>query len=90
MLGFRATSTAMTQAASKTHLYQEKLSWEDQEKLRMFGEWLSKEETKFSGPKGGFQKCVDPELHGKLIQLMTTVDFTKGVGSSLISTSNLH
>ncbi len=78
----------MTQATSKAHLDQEELSKEDKEKLKTFGEWLSKKETKFIESKG-FQKCVDPQLREKLVQLFTpAVNFTKGVGSST-STSSL-
>jgi hypothetical protein len=77
----------MTQATSKAHLDQEELSKEDKENLKTFGEWLSKKETKFIESKG-FQKCMDPQLHEKLVQLFTAVNFTKGVGSST-STSSL-
>ncbi len=76
----------MTQATSKAHLDQEELSKEDKEKLKTFGEWLSKKETKFIESKG-FQKCVDPQLREKLVQLFTAVNFTKGVGSSVSTLS---
>lgn len=72
----------MAQAVNKVHLCQEELSPGDQEKLKTFGKWLSKKETKFTESKQGLQKCVDPQLHEKLRQLLTVVDFIKGVGSS--------
>jgi hypothetical protein len=71
----------MALAANKIHLYQEELSKGDKEKLKTFGEWLSKKERVFEAPKGGLQKCVDPQLRDKLEELFKTVDFTKEVGS---------
>ena len=70
----------MTQATSKAHLYQEELSKEDKEKLKTFGEWLSKKERVFEPPRSGLQKCVDPQLRDQLEKLFTTVNFTKEVG----------
>lgn len=79
----------MTQAANKVHLYQEQLSKGDKEKLKTFGEWLSKKERVFEAPKGGLQKCVDPQLRDKLEGLFRTVGFIKQVGS-LVSKLRLN
>lgn len=72
----------MAQAVkNKAHLYQEELSLGDQEKLKSFGKWLSQKERKFKESTRGLQKCVDPQLHEKLYQLLKIVDFNDGVGS---------
>lgn len=77
----------MTQATSKAHLDQEKLSKKNKKKLKTFEEWLFKKKTKFIESKD-FQKCMKSQLREKLVQLFTAVNFTKEIDSST-STSSL-
>lgn len=67
----------MAQAVNKVHLCQEEPSPGDQEKLKTFGKWLSKKETKHTESIRGLEKCVDPQLHEELLQLFTVVGLSK-------------